>query len=123
MEVDLQDKQVLANVIGSGLMMGADDEVQLTVKQVFGTGYVWQHLVTPAGCVEIEVHSGEEDRVVGGASHLTYDLANAKDNCVLSMALARPWIWKGFSETDGQIIDPASAYESFVLTINSEVPK
>ena len=43
MEVDLQDKQVLANVIGSGLTMGADDEVQLTVKQVFGTGYVWQH--------------------------------------------------------------------------------
>ena len=34
--------------------------------------------------------------------------SNEGEGCRLSMALARPWIWSGFTE-DGEIIDEATA--------------
>ena len=38
------------------------------------------------------------------------------EGCRLSMALARPWIWQGFTE-EGEIVDEASALQSFVIPV------
>ena len=102
----------------------SDGAQTIALKQISGTGYTWQQVIVPEGCVSVEETDIRTTDLLqpGAPTTKHWELTQSKNaksggSCVVSMALARVWMFSGF-DANGDVIDPASAIETVKIPIN-----
>ena len=120
--VDLTNPITKSTIEENGLKVSESAQT-IALKQISGTGYIWQEVIVPAGCVSFEeVDVRTTDQLKPGApttKHWTLGESvsgQTGGSCVVSMALARPWMFSGFDE-NGDVINSASAIETVKIPI------
>lgn len=109
----------MATVQAEGLTLDAVPTT-LEVKQILGTGYIWLHQINPNDCFTVTTSESEPAAdLVGGANMKKFTLVRGQGHdCTLSMALARPWEWKGF-DVQGLAIDETTGIYSYVIPVRN----
>ena len=120
--IDLSDLNVVLSVIQNGINVTAQEPQTIQVKSASGTGYQWSTKITPEGCISIKQSLGEAALTPGGSKTVNYTLervstVSSESVCSFTMALNRPWVFKGFND-DGSLIDQSSASDSFQIPVN-----